>query len=303
MKKLPSLKQLQHLVALYEHQHFGKAAIACHISQSTLSASIANLEEAFNAQLIERDHRTFIFTPIGYQVVEKSREIIRLAMDQFEYVTNTNTPMQGQVVLGCIPTIAPFIISDLVEAVVEQYPKLEILMKEQTTENSLQDLKKGNIDVLLLALPYDVSDFHVRKLCRDPFKLVVHKALQDQFKKDMSLWPSGSIFLLEEEHCLSRHAVNACHLKDKRLIHSFHATSLYTMVQMVNSKMGVTFLPELAISSGILENSNCITDTPTPATAHRDIGLIWRKTSSRQATYQKLSDVLETVLQSKFSQA
>ncbi len=297
MKKLPSIKQLQYLLALHHHQHFGQAAEACFISQSTLSASILNLEEVLGVQLLERDHKTFIFTPLGEEVVRQSQLLVLRFDELTDYAQHQGKPISGTLRLGCIPTIAPFILSELVSLTEEHYPELRLLLREDTTDNLLQALATGQIDLLLLALPYPTDAFHTKVLAFDAFKLVLHKNwLHQAFDKDIATWPDESIFLLEREHCLTKHALQACELQESRKINPFYATSLHTLTQMVNSQLGVTFLPQMAINSGILTGTDLVCQSPSAKNAHRDIGVAWRPTSNKQQSYQLLSKLIAQVL-------
>ncbi len=300
MNRLPSIKQLQYLLALYEHGHFGRAAEACFIGQSTLSAAISNLEDTLDAQLLERDHKTFIFTAIGEEIVQQSRFIIEQCMELTDYAQSEGQPMKGQLRLGCIPTIAPFILSELMLLSKARYPDLQLLIKEETTDLILQSLTEGHLDLAILALPYEADNLHTRVLARDPFKLVLHRDWSDKgFEKDLHHWPDQSIFLLEKEHCLTKHALEACELKERRKIHPFFATSLHTLTQMVNNKLGVSFLPQMAINSGILSGTDLIQMKPGAESAYRKIGIAWRKTSTRQQSYRLMGDMIQEILSGK----
>lgn len=298
MKRLPSLKQLQYLLALHEHGHFGRAAEACFIGQPTLSAAIINLEETLEAQLLERDHKTFIFTPLGKEVVRQARLLIEQCAELTDFAKCQGQPMKGTLRLGCIPTIAPFILSELMTVTQKSYPELQLLVREETTENALHALAEGRLDMVILALPYETAQFHSQILAQDPFKLILHRDwLNKGFEKDIRFWPDESVFLLEKEHCLSAHTLQACELRDKRKINPFFATSLHTLTQMVNSKLGVSFLPQMAINSGILNGTELLQLTPKAQSAYRQIGVVWRKTSANQQSYHLMSEVLQEILQ------
>jgi LysR family transcriptional regulator, hydrogen peroxide-inducible genes activator len=213
MRKLPTLKQLQHLVALFDYQHFGKAADACFISQSTISASIAQLEEILGIQLLEREHKTFIFTSLAEDIVEKSRQLIENAQELMDYATYEGKLMHGVLRLGCIPTIAPFIMSPLVSLCHKTYSELKLLIREDTTDNLLHSLEIGEIDIIILALPYPTKNLYTQTLCQDPFQLVLPVTWVDKIEgKAIDLWPDECIFFLEKEHCLTGHTLQACAL-------------------------------------------------------------------------------------------
>ncbi|MBV7314249.1 hydrogen peroxide-inducible genes transcriptional activator OxyR [Shewanella sp. NIFS-20-20] len=299
MKHLPSLKNLYYLVHLHQEQNFNRAAKVCHVSQSTLSSGIQNLEEQLGHQLIERDHKSFMFTAIGEEVVRRSRNLLTDVDDLVELVQNQGAPMTGTIRLGCIPTIAPFLLSRLVRHCQHKYPELTLLLKEDTTDRLLGALGKGELDLLLLALPVDTQGFHSMKVGVDPFKMVMHCDLKDDVPLpiDYQKLPDESIFLLQSEHCITGHAISACQLGDSAKVNPFAATSLHTLVQMVDSKLGTTFLPQMAIDSGILTNTQlCVFDPPGEA-PYRDIGLVWRQTTSRILTFRTLGLEIQGLLE------
>ena len=231
MKRVPTLKQLHHLVTLFDYQHFGKAAEACFISQSTMSASIGQLEEILGVQVVERDHKTFIFTSLGESIVQKSRVLIESAEELIEYAKNEGKPMHGELRLGCIPTIAPFIMSDLVSLCHKTYPELKLLIREEPTENLLHSLEIGRVDLIILALPFLTKNLSIQTLCQDPFQLVLPVAWVDKIQgKEMDSWPDECIFFLEKEHCLTGHALQVCAIKNSKKINPFFANSLHTLM-------------------------------------------------------------------------
>ncbi|WP_077755658.1 hydrogen peroxide-inducible genes transcriptional activator OxyR [Shewanella psychrophila] len=299
MKHLPSLKNLFYLVNLHQEQNFNRAAKMCHVSQSTLSSGIQNLEEQLGHQLIERDHKSFIFTAIGEEVVQRSRKLLTDVDDLVELVKHQGEPMTGDIRLGCIPTIAPFLLSKVVKHCQSTYPDLTLLLKEDTTERLLDALGKGELDLLLLALPVDTSGFHSMKVGIDPFKLVVHEELTDVIHEplDYDSLPDESIFLLQAEHCITGHAVSACQLANSAKVNPFAATSLHTLVQMVNSKLGTTFLPQMAIDAGILNDTELKVMQPPGEAPYREIGLVWRQTSSRILTFRTLGLAIQNILE------
>ncbi|WP_076407682.1 hydrogen peroxide-inducible genes transcriptional activator OxyR [Shewanella sp. UCD-KL12] len=298
MKHLPSLKNLFYLVNLYQEQNFNRAAKKCYVSQSTLSSGIQNLEEQLGHQLIERDHKSFIFTAIGEEVVLRSRKLLTDVDDLVELVKHQGEPMTGDIRLGCIPTIAPFLLSRVVKQCQHNFPDLTLFLKEDTTERLLDALGKGELDLLLLALPVDTSGYHSMKVGIDPFKLVAHEDLADSIIEplDYQSLPDESIFLLQAEHCITGHAISACQLGDSAKVNPFAATSLHTLVQMVNSKLGTTFLPQMAIDTGILNDTDLTVMQPPGEAPYRDIGLVWRQTSSRILTFRTLGLTIQNIL-------
>ena len=301
MNKWPSLKQLHYLVTLHETRHFSEAAVRCFVSQSTLSKGIQNLEELIGCPLYEKKDKKspLVFTLAGEQVVKRGRELLAKGQDLVEVGKLCQTDaMEGQLRLGCIPTIAPFLLVDLVQEVNVRYPKLHLLLREDTTANLLQSLRNGELDVLILALPMDIGNMESRVLGRDAFRMVISRNQADGIRVPIKYddLPDESVFLLENEHCLTEHAVSACKLTDKEKINPFTATSLHTLVQMVANGLGTTFIPQMAIEHGLLENQNLVIIDPPGQQAYREIGLIWRPSSSRSHTFNLLADLVSEML-------
>ncbi|WP_318494063.1 hydrogen peroxide-inducible genes activator [Photobacterium leiognathi] len=298
MNKFPSLKQLHYLVTLSETRHFGEAAKKCFVSQSTLSSGIQNLEDLLDCQLIERDNKSLVFTSMGEEIVVRSRELLARSQDLVELSRSSGDGMEGPLRVGCIPTIAPFLLCDLVQEVNRLYPKLNLLLREDTTTNLLAALRNGEMDVLILALPVEINGMSSKVVGRDAFKMVISKNQAERVSVPLRYadLPDESVFLLEKEHCLTEHAVSACRLTTKEKINPFTATSLHTLVQMVANGLGTTFIPQMAIEHGILDNQNLVVIEPPGQAAFREIGLVWRPTSSRLKTFEKLAEIVETLL-------
>lgn len=301
MNKWPSLKQLHYLVTLHETRHFSEAALRCFVSQSTLSKGIQNLEELIGCPLYEKKDKKspLVFTLAGEQVVKRGRELLAKGQDLVEVGKLCQTDaMEGQLRLGCIPTIAPFLLVDLVQEVNLRYPKLHLLLREDTTANLLQSLRNGELDVLILALPMDIGNLESRIVGRDAFRMVISRNQADAIRVPIKYadLPDESVFLLENEHCLTEHAVSACKLTEKEKINPFTATSLHTLVQMVANGLGTTFIPQMAIEHGLLENQNLVVIDPPGQQAYREIGLIWRPSSSRSHTFNLLADLLSEMM-------
>ncbi|MFV0447606.1 MAG: hydrogen peroxide-inducible genes activator [Vibrio sp.] len=301
MNKWPSLKQLHYLVTLHETRHFSEAALRCFVSQSTLSKGIQNLEELIGCPLYEKKDKKspLVFTLAGEQVVKRARELLAKGQDLVEVGKLCQTDaMEGQLRLGCIPTIAPFLLVDLVQEVNIRYPKLHLLLREDTTANLLQSLRNGELDVLILALPMEIGNMASRIVGRDAFRMVISRNQAEGIRVPIKYadLPDESVFLLENEHCLTEHAVSACKLTDKEKINPFTATSLHTLVQMVANGLGTTFIPQMAIEHGLLENQNLVVIDPPGQQAYREIGLIWRPSSSRSHTFNLLADLVSEML-------
>lgn len=295
--KWPNLKHLHYLVTLHQEQHFHRAANRCNVSQSTLSTAIQNLEEHFGSQLLEREHKTFVFTSLGLDVVERSKLILQEAGELVEYAQNAGDWQRGKLKLGVIPTIAPFLFEGLIGAFSSFLPEISLELQEDTTDNLLRQLADGELDLLVLALPMDTPGCKQMILGHDPFHLVAHRDLANELPEplDLTSLPKKSIFLLQQEHCMTGHAVSACNLQHQDQVSSLAASSLYTLVQLANSKLGYTFLPELALNQKILQSTN-LTAMPAEAQAYREIGLVWRSGTTRMRLFRRIAEILAPLL-------
>lgn len=283
--KLPKLQQLKYLVSLYDTGHFGQAAKKCFVSQSTLSSAIQALEEQLNSQLIERDHKTFVFTPVGIEVVNKSRLILEQSADLVATASADGDEFHGEIHIGIIPTIAPFVLNPVIKQCRDAFPNLGLFLREDTSDNCLELLREGKLDLVLLATPYDIGEFVEYPICRDPFYHVYHPEKKHQ-----------NLYLLEKEHCLSEHAIKGCKLTESEDLHPFQASSLNTLLAMVEGHQGETYLTKLALQSGLLDNTQLQYQPMSDEKAFRGLSFVWRKTSHRRVFYSQISDKLKSVI-------
>lgn len=295
--KWPNLKHLHYLVVLHQEQHFNRAAQRCHVSQSTLSTAVQNLEDQLGMQLLEREHKTFVFTSFGLEVVARSKVLLDNAGDLLSYAQSAGDWQAGQLKLGIIPTIAPFVLEQLIQEVGTGLPKLQLHLQEDTTANLLQQLNSGSLDLLLLALPVETPGCKRLVLGQDPFHLVAHNTLLSQYTTPLNIdnMPNNSIFLLQQEHCMTGHAVSACGLKHQEQVSSLAASSLHTLVGLAASKFGLTFLPEMALNHGIVQHSD-LQVMPAEPDAYREIGIVWRNGTTRMRLFRKLAELIAPIL-------
>lgn len=291
---LPTIKQLQYLVALYEHGHFGRAADASFVSQSTLSAGIRELESLLGVTLVERSRRVVRFTALGEQVVAKANKLLREAEELSDLVQAAGKPLSGQLRMSVIPTIAPFMIPRLLPRLRRERPDLQLMLREETSQDAIESLQHGRADCVLLALPFDTGDVTCERIMDD--------ALYVAFPKDDPRDPPAEIepdsidqarlLLLEDGHCLRDHALAACNRSELRASASMIGTSLHTLVQMVDNDLGLTMLPEMAIEAGILAGTEVVARPVKSDNAKREIVLVWRKNSPREADFKLLAEEL-----------
>jgi LysR family hydrogen peroxide-inducible transcriptional activator len=290
--RLPSLKHLNYLVSVHKHKHFGEAAKACFVSQSTLSSGIASLESLLGVRLIERDNKNILFTPLAEEVVKQAQQILVDVQELTDQVQHFSKPFGGILKLGVIPTIAPFLIPQLLMMFKQEFPELKVYVRENQSHVVLKQLNEGELDLVLLALPYPATGVVMNSFYKDHFYFAQHKDSQyyvDHLEKDYSNLADNTLLLLEDGHCMRNHALSACSLQHTEKINDFAANSLHTLVQMVNNDLGVTLLPEMAIASGILKDTD-ITICPLPDSEidYREIGFAWRSHSNRTEELNKL---------------
>lgn len=292
---LPTLKQLQYLVALRDHGHFGKAAEACFVTQSTLSAGLRELESLLGLTLVERTRRVVRFTPLGLSIANKAQVVLREAEELAEMARAAGKPLSGELRMGVIPTIAPFMLPRVLPKLRKHWPDLKLFLREETSPAACESLQRGQLDCVLLALPYACGEVDAEILFEDrlfvafpegeppdPPKMIAPEAIDEK-----------RLLLLEDGHCLKDHALAACNRPDLRAEARMMGTSLHTLVQMVENGLGTTMLPEMAIDAGILENTHVVArplDADHPA---RKIALVWRRKSPREKDFRLLAEALK----------
>lgn len=295
MSRQPTLKQLKYLCAVAEHQHFGHAAKACHVSQSTLSAGVVELEETLGATLVERNHRNVLLTTLGIDVVARATDIL-VSVDELVSVCEAaGQPFHGKMRMGVIPTIAPFLLPGLLTRLREEYPDFMLYIREDLSENLVQALQAGELDVLLLALPFAADNVDVMPLFDDPFYLASrpdHPLAKRAHLKTRDL-DGEDLLLLEDGHCLRDHALEACRLRETQISVPYQATSLSTIVQMVANGIGITLLPKMAIDTGITSGTDLVVRPFEQAEVQRSIGLMWRKKTPRQHEFRLLGEFMQ----------
>lgn len=289
--KSPSLQQLKYFVALTESEHFGRAADRCFVSQSAFSNAIKELESTLDAQLVDRTNRNVTITALGQQVAVQARLVLRDLESLVETARGQKEPLTGELRLGVIPTIAPFMLPEVLPRLRKQYPDLRLLLVEDQTQRIHARLMQGELDVLLVALPWDMQGVEELPLFRDAFCLACHENTEhvDPENYRFSRLDSDSILLLEDGHCLREHALAACRIRNTQKVSRFAASSLLTLIEMVDADLGVTFLPEMARGSSLLRNTG-VKLYSLGERSYRTIGLVWRKGSRRVEEFRLLGD-------------
>ena len=296
MKRVPTMKQLQYLVALADTEHFGRAAQRCFVTQSTLSAGIRDLESVLETPIAERSNRHVRMTRVGVRIAGKAKGLLREAEEIMEVARAGRSPMTGDMRLGVIPTIGPFLLPRILPAVRERFPELTIYLSEEQTAPLLARLDDGELDAALIALPYDTGALDIDIIQEDEFLFACNRehALSDSEEVSREALTHEKLLLLEEGHCLRGHALDVCGIGDSRAQAQFEASSLYTLVQLVAAGIGVTLIPRLAVDAGITERTGIFLSR-LAAPASRRIGLVWRHSSLRASDFRTLASTLRAL--------
>lgn len=295
MAHQPKLRQLNYLCTLAVKKHFGNAAKECHVSQSTLSTGINELETTLGVTLVERSHKGVLLTNIGEDVVKRSQSILAQVEDLVAACEHSTGPFHGRLRLGVIPTIAPFLLPSLLKKLRKKHPDFQLFIREDLSANLYQGLQQGQLDLILLALPYAMDNVEVLPLFEDDFYLAYPKShpMSKKAKLRSKDLKDQELLLLEDGHCLRDHALKACKLHSQDISMPYQATSLNTVVQMVANGIGITLLPEMALNAHILRGTNIEARHFDEAGVSRGVGLGWRKHSPREHEFRLLGELIK----------
>lgn len=292
-----NLRDLNYLVALADHKHFGRAAAASFVSQPTLSTQIKKLEDELGVTLIERAPRRVMLTAVGHEIADRARRIVADVEQLKETARRTLEPEAGSMRLGLFPTLAPYLLPHVVPTIRKRFPRLELLLVEEKTDALLKLLRDGRLDAALLALPVHDHQLHVEPLFEEPFLLAVpqsHRlAKREQLRLDEIA--NESLLLLEDGHCMRDQALDVCHLSGAVEKSGFRATSLETLRQMVAANVGMTLLPALSVQPPV-PVQDAIHLIPFAGRApSRRIAMVWRRSSAMGAFLSQLAALLGEV--------
>lgn len=295
MTPLPSPQQLRYLLALSATEHFGRAAQACAVTQSTLSAGILALERQLDAAILDRSAgKRVVFTPLGHDLLARARVAMAALQSVVETADAARAPMSGRLRLGVIPTIGPFLLPRLMPALREAFPLLQPYLREDQTDRLLAQLAEGRLDLLLLALPCECAGNDTLAVARDEFLVALPAGhpLASQPRIQPRALAGERLLLLEDGHCLRDQALAACGQSARPGMDDFAATSLHTLAQMVAGGLGITLLPRLAVDAGIIAGTGIVLRPLAARDAWRTIGLTWRPNAPRAADFRRLAPLL-----------
>jgi LysR family hydrogen peroxide-inducible transcriptional activator len=293
---LPTVKQLQYLVALRRFGHFGRAADACFVTQSTLSAGLRELETLLGLTLVERTRRVVRFTALGQKITDKAIKVLRETEELAEMARAQGRPLHGELRMGVIPTIAPFLLPTMLPRLREQWPELKLYLREETSTAACEALHRGQLDCVLLAVPFACGDVDSAPLFDDPLYVAYPEGEAPAAASVAAAEIDESrLLLLEDGHCLKDHALSACNRPELRAHAAMMGTSLHTLVQMVDNGLGVTFVPGMAIEAGILAGTGVEARPLRSDQPYRRIALIWRRSSPRETEFLLLATALRRI--------
>ena len=289
----PTVKQLRYFIALVEHNHFGKAAQSCFVSQSAFSVAIKELENILNGRLVDRTNKSVTVTNLGRETYSQAKFVMQELRNLVEMAQGNKQPLTGKLSLGIIPSIAPFILSTFMQKIEKQHPDLELILYEDITLNLYKKLMQGDIDVVLLALPFALKNTTSVTLFKDDFYLAFMPNSKNIRKVKGKIEPiDDSVILLEDGHCMREHVLSACKLRSSNNVSKYSASSFLTLVEMVKSDSGITYLPQMSLQSALVKNSD-LKLQKLDKQAYREIGLVWRTGSSRAKEFELLGQFID----------
>jgi LysR family hydrogen peroxide-inducible transcriptional activator len=279
-------------VAVQDEGHFGRAAEACFVTQSTLSAGVQELEKLLGTVLVERSRQGVRFTPLGKEIVERARRLLSDAEEMAGLAQAAGRPLTDELTMGVIPTIAPFLLPRVLPRLRAAYPELKLYLREETSQQACDALHRGNLDCVLLALPFGCGDVESEILFDDELLL----ALREKDAEDLpcpvppAAIRHSELLLLEDGHCLTDHSLAACGRTAPRS--AMLGTTLHTLVQMVDNGLGLTHVPQMALDAGILEGTSLVARKLDADHAAREFAVVWRRRCPRKHEFRLLAAVL-----------
>lgn len=294
---MTTLRQLQYFIALAAHRHFGRAAEACAVTQPALSMQIRDLEKFLGVELVERRQGEAALTEIGVEVAQRGERILAATRDLEDYVRHRGRLLTGRVALGIIPTLAPYVLPKVLPVLQKRHPDLRIELHETQTKYLIEELVRGTLDVMMVALPITEQGIEAVKLFDDPFLLAV--PVDDQRPETARVRAQDidtqRLILLEEGHCLRDQALAYCSSDRRGSALGLGATSLTTIMQMVAAGCGMTLVPQIAVDVELRDERVKLLRFASPPPS-RTIGLAWRHTSPRKTDFIALGQIITHAL-------
>lgn len=291
-----TLKQLRYFEAVMAHGHFGRAAEACAISQPAISLQIKELEEILGQPVFERSARHIRLTAFGQELAKRARPILQSVDDLQELARASQKGLIGRLRLGVIPTIAPYVLPQVIARLSQTFPALEMRVRETQTARLIADLKEGQLDMAMLALPISEPELTEMPLFEEAFVLVRQQKEEREPVPNASALATMKLLLLEEGHCFRDQALSFCANGSPAPQEIMEGSSLSTLVQMVSGGMGVTLIPEMAVALETKSADVSVTRFPAPQPT-RQIGMVWRKTTPLSDQLEEIAEIVQMAAQ------
>lgn len=293
-----SLKQLRYFDAVARSGHFGKAAEHCSVTQPALSMQVQELEKSLGMQLLERGRNGVMLTEGGKEVAQRAARVLADVRDIVDFAHGQGDVLSGPLRFGVIPSVAPYILPRLLPMIREEFPDLDLHIRESQTQSLVDELLEGQLDLLLLALPVEHTDIETIRLFDDRFLLAMATShrMSNHVRATPDLLEGDRLLLLEEGHCMRDQALAFCNLRRIENINTFGASSLSTLVQMVANGLGMTLLPEIAVPLETRHGDIHLMRFADPE-PQRVIGLAWRKSSPRKRHFAELGQLITAAAQ------
>ena len=298
MQAEPTLRQLRHFLSLAEHCHFSRAAEACLLTQSSLSASIKELEIVLGVTLFERTKRSVMLTPLGRELVDMAKEVIARVEDLTDLMKGAGEPLSGDLYMGVIPTISPFLLPRVFPRLRKSYADLKLYLREEKTASLLRKMADGSLDLILIAMPYKIEKVEIFEFAVDPFVMVFPRghSIGDYETITPARVSEDALLVMEDGNCLTDQTLSMGKLSERIDRTQLQASSLHTLVQMVDNGLGLTVLPKMAVDAGIMRGLKLDFRPFSSPKASRRIALAWRTTSHRGDEFRMLGEFLRDEL-------
>ncbi|WP_319412552.1 hydrogen peroxide-inducible genes activator [uncultured Cohaesibacter sp.] len=289
-----SMKHLRYFDALARHQHFGRAAEDCAVTQPALSVQIKELEALIGAPLVERGTRQIHLTALGIVFAERAQNILQSVKELEDLARSTHGPLGGQFRFGIIPTVAPYLLSDFIKSMGRRFPGLELRPREAKTRKLITDLLEARLDAAILALPISEPSLEEIKLFDEEFVLLRPQKDADKPVPNPEKLQTMRLLLLEEGHCFRDQAISYCNSNASLPRNLMEGSSLSTLVQMVGAGIGITLIPEMAVGVETRSAPVSIAHLPKPA-PKRTIGMVWRRSNPLRDEFLQIAEIFRSI--------
>lgn len=293
-----SIKQLNYALAVKKTLHFRKAAELCHVSQSALSTALSELESQLGIQIFERDNKKVLLTPLGRELLDRAREIVLNVEELYHLADSHQAPLSFPITLGVIPTIAPYLLPKIFPLLNKITPQANINVVEDESHTLVDMVRNGIIDTAIIALPFPCDGLLTLEFWQEDFYWIGLKNKENAQQHEISSQEitDRNLMLLKDGHCLKEHILDACKISDKRINHAFGATSLNTLIQMVQGNLGTTLIPEMAKNQLIDGNKKLVAIHLNEPSPHRRIAFIVRPNYTRYSSIEALQEICISAL-------